>query len=422
MTDIGQTINDILRARAKVREAGFSAGGMESPRRRSRILTAAIGAGFVGLLALGACGGDDNQDVTPAGAAGSGAGVSGTATSSAAASSTGGSSATASSVGGARATTPSAGKSGGAGKASAGKAGGAGKASAGKAGAAGKAGTTSNGGKPSVARPLSTGLSFETITETPGVAPYFNINRPKDLDAAIAKTGGPLPVITWGNGACMRSDAMWKTFYDRWASAGWFVLSLNTVPAGASGSSSITADDQQALNDWLFAEVEKKDSPYAGKLDTKRVVAAGNSCGGVTALTVGSRDERVTALFILAGSSGLGSSNATIMNGIKVPVCWIEGGEEELSRGPATSDYENLADDVPALMVVRSSGDHLLISNDLTSHAQSAEISLNWLDLALYGTPEAHKVLTSKGPLCSGCEASLWTVLMSQNLDKLVKK
>jgi predicted dienelactone hydrolase len=254
------------------------------------------------------------------------------------------------------------------------------------------------------------------------VAPYFNINRPKDIDAAIAKTGGPLPVITWGNGACMRSDAMWQTFYDRWASAGWFVLSLNTVPAGASGSSSITADDQDAMVDWVFTEVEKKGSPYAGKLDTKRVVAAGNSCGGVTALTVGSTDKRVTALFILAGSSGLGSSNATIMNGIKVPVCWIEGGTEELSRGPATSDYENLADDVPAMMVVRSSGDHIAISNDLTNHAQSAEISLNWLDLALYGTPDAYKVLTSKGPLCSGCEASLWTVLMSQNLDKLVKK
>jgi len=268
---------------------------------------------------------------------------------------------------------------------------------------------------------LSAGLSFEITVETPGDPPYFNIYRPADLDAAIAETGGPLPVIVWANGACMRSDAMWQVLYNRWASGGYVTLALNTVPAGAVESSSVTAEDQIALVDWLFAEVKEAGSPYAGKLDTTRVIASGNSCGGVTSLNAASRDQRMTALFILSGSSALGTSDPNIMRGITVPVFWIEGGTEDISRAAATADYENLADDVPALIVTRSSGDHLAISNDLTNLGMSAEMALHWLDLALYGIPEAYEVLTSGGPLCTGCDASLWTVFQSQNLETLLK-
>ena len=71
------------------------------------------------------------------------------------------------------------------------------------------------------------------------------------------------------------------------------------------------------------------------------------------------------------------------------------------------------------MIVTRSSGDHLTISyGDQTIVAREAEISLNWMDLALYGTREAYDALTSQN-ICTGCDPGLWT-LTSKNLETLL--
>lgn len=278
------------------------------------------------------------------------------------------------------------------------------------ASAAGAAGSNT---PPAAARPPAVGLKLPTMMESPMVAPWFNITRPTDLSA----TNQPLPVIAWANGGCFRSDFTWQPLFDVWAAGGFVVLALTESPSdGPLGTT--TADDQEALVDWAIAENEKAGGSYAGKLDIKRIVAVGNSCGGVTALTLASMDPRIAAVFVLSGSSALGDTDKSIMGKIKVPVGYVTGAPgEDIANGPANSDYDALPEGIPAMIVNRSSGDHLTVSTDEKVLPQDAQIGLNWMDLAVFGTHEAFDTLSSP-TVCTGCDMGVWT-LKSKNMDKL---
>lgn len=277
-------------------------------------------------------------------------------------------------------------------------------ATAGAGGAGGAGGTASS-------RPLSSTLKLPTMMETPGVAPFFHVWRPTDLSAVEGK----LPVVVWANGACNRNDAGFKPLFEKWASGGYFVVSLTS----GGGSSSTTIADQLALLEWVVEQAEMAGGPYNGKLDLDRIAAGGNSCGGITSLGLASMDERVAVVFVLSGSSGFGGADATVINGIKVPVAYVVGGEEDIARANAESDYEAFAAGLPAMVVNRSSGDHLTISNDQGVMVDAADISVNWLDLTMFGLQGALDALNTP-TVCAGCEAGLWT-LTSKNLETLVK-
>lgn len=293
-----------------------------------------------------------------------------------------------------------------------------GRGGSGARGAAGSVAAKPDAGGSGTLRPLATSLSLPTTMETPGVAPWFNVYRPTDLAAAVAATGQPLPIIAWANGGCYRSAFTWEPLYERWAAGGFVVLALDV---GSDGNPLVmtTVDDQIALIDWALEQAEKEGSPYVGRLDTKRIVAAGNSCGGVTALGVAAKDKRVAAVFVLSGSSALGSTDANVMGAISVPVGYATGGTEDVSHAAVFADYEALPDGIPAMIVSRSSGDHVTVSTDTTILPQEAEMALNWMDLSLYGTKKACEALSS-ATVCSGCEPGVWT-LTSKHLETLQK-
>jgi len=373
--------------------------------RQSRSGATTACASLIALLALGACGADRRVDDDTAGAtvhAGAGAAAAGAI------------------VGG----------TGGAGGTGAGAGGGAPTASqqvdagaitatpdAGEPEADAPTASTPDANVPAERSPAST-FTFEPTTETPGEAPYFVVHRPDDLDVAVAETGGPLPVIVWGNGGCFRFSAAWDELFQRWVTGGFVVLALDVLPDN-NPLAAHTADDHGALVDWVIAENEDPASPYAGKLDTARIVSAGNSCGGVTALTVAAADDRVAAVFVLSGSSAIGTTDVSIMGAITAPVGYIEGGPEDISRAAAEMDYAAMTDGVPAMIVARSTGDHLTVSyGDQTIVAREAEMSLHWMDLALYGTRAAYDALTSP-TICTNCDPGLWT-LTSKHLEALL--
>lgn len=258
-------------------------------------------------------------------------------------------------------------------------------------------------------------LNLPTMKESPMVAPHFNVYRPTDLSA----TGEPLPVVLWANGGCFRAEDTWKQLFDRWAKSGFVVLALTATPGGLGALSQSTVDDQNKLVDWVVEQNNKQGGPYAGKLDLKRIVAAGNSCGGVTALGVAAKDMRIASVFVLSGSSAVGSVDRNVMGKIKVPVGYVVGGTEDIARANAEGDYAALSAGVPAMIVSRASGEHQTVSTDMMILDDVAEISLHWLDLSLYGTQEAYDQLSSS-KVCAGCDAGPWT-LKQKELQKLVK-
>jgi hypothetical protein len=412
------------RIRQQKKRSGRASKGMNCKSISERLVATLLG---LVVLAFWACSSDDTSSgavtAPTAGTPSTTAGASGTA---GATSGTG--AGTAGSARGATTGAPSAGTRGGAGTTAgasgttSGTAGAAGTTSAtagmngmATAGAAATAGAggASGTGAPTSTRPLASTLKLPTMKENHAVAPFFNIWRPTDL----TKIEGKLPIFVWNNGACSRNDAVFKPLFDKWASGGWIVLSLTS----GGGGSSTTQADHKALVDWVFAEAAKTDSPYKDKLDLDHVTAGGNSCGGITALGLAAADKRVTGIWVLSGSSGMGGANTMVTNAIKIPVAFMCGGTDDIARANLEADYAAFGAGIPAMMVERSSGDHLTLSNlsgDIGG--QAAEVSLNWLDLTTYGLQGALDALNSP-TVCTGCMSGLWK-MTSKNLETLVKK
>ncbi len=253
-----------------------------------------------------------------------------------------------------------------------------------------------------------------TVVEQVTGLPDHNIYRPADLDA----TGAPLPVIVWGNGGCVRYDAVWSDLLTRWAGAGFVVT--HTVPSSGADPTAnpTTAADLAAMIDWAAAENERAGSPYAGHLDLDRVVAAGNSCGGIIALGLASGDSRVQAVFVLSGSSvppgASAEAAAAIMGNILVPVGYAIGGPEDIASVPAKQDYDALPAGVPAYIAARVEGDHRTVSTDPDILRDVAEISTRWIDFALFGDPGVRQALLADP--CGDCAAGTWTI-EAKNLE-----
>ncbi|MET0343402.1 MAG: hypothetical protein ABW252_20495 [Polyangiales bacterium] len=258
-------------------------------------------------------------------------------------------------------------------------------------------------------------LNVSITTEPPKVAPWFKVFRPADLKAV----GRPLPVVAWANGGCFRSEFTWDPLFKRWAAAGIIVLALTANPKdgllGALTASNVT--HHKALIEWAVKENETEGSPYQGLIDTKRLVLAGNSCGGVTALGAAAQEPRASAVFVLSGSSALAATDRNVMGKIKVPVGYVVGGKEDIAGANALADYEALSAGVPGLLVSRAQGDHVFVSTTPEVLAEVAKISLDWLDLALFRTPSAKATLKSP-TVCTGCKAGTW-IVKDKNLETL---
>jgi predicted dienelactone hydrolase len=242
------------------------------------------------------------------------------------------------------------------------------------------------------------------------------VYRPKDLTA----TGTPLPVIVWADGGCVRYDKVWAPLLQAWARSGFVVIAITTPPAAdprAAGAS--TADDQAHAIDWAATANRPNNGQYAGRLDLHKVVAAGNSCGGITTLTLTARDPRVRAAFVLSGSSvppgGTREAAAAIMGNIHVPVGYVNGGPEDISTTYIAQDLDVMAPGVPRYWVHRATGAHQDVSTDPAILADVAEISTNWIDYSLDGNPRLRTTLL-RDP-CAACPPGTWTPTSSDLSD-----
>lgn len=287
----------------------------------------------------------------------------------------------------------------------------------GAGGALGSAAGSDAGGNvvaPPSRSPL-TGIMVPTTRDKVTEQPVFDVTHPTDL----TQLPGSLPVLVWANGACLRSDVTWRPLFDRWASAGFVVLSLASSGSDDDVGSMLgttTKTEHAALIDWVVKA--NANGTYAGKLDLDRIVIAGNSCGAVTALQVAAEDARVAAVFVLSGASG--DVGQSIMQAITIPVGYVIGcPNEDIAATSANSDYDALKAGVPAMIVNRTSGDHVTVSSDMQVLPEDAEIALNWLDLALYGTKAAYDTLLTPG-VCEHCTPGAW-LLKSKHLELLVK-
>lgn len=165
--------------------------------------------------------------------------------------------------------------------------------------------------------PQGTG-PHKAIMEADPSLPTHTEYRPKDLNALGSQK---LPIIVWGNGACVNVGNRFRHFLTEIASYGFLAIAIGPIgpkemeaapqtnPAVRSGGGPAAAPPNantppatrssqliDAMN-WAIAEDGREDSRYFGKLDTSKIAVMGQSCGGVQAIQASS-DPRVTATVI----------------------------------------------------------------------------------------------------------------------------
>jgi len=98
---------------------------------------------------------------------------------------------------------------------------------------------------------------------------------------------------------------------------------------------------------------------------------------------------------------------AAIMGKIHVPVGYVNGGPQDISTAYIRQDYAALPSGVPAYAAHRSEGDHITVSVAPAVQPEVAEISTNWIDFALYGSPALARSIVADP--CSSCPPGTWS-------------
>ena len=252
-------------------------------------------------------------------------------------------------------------------------------------------------------------VNVETVSGTPGLRVY----RPRDL--AKFPASDTLPIVVWGNGACLADGSNFAGYLSTIASYGFLVVGSAPVP-GNPQARLASADLIKAL-DWAQAEGSRKGSPLAGKIKTDAVAVMGMSCGGNLALEA-ARDPRVKTLGMwnsgvwISGEMRTGDGTLLVATTkkdlayIHGPTLYINGDKIDPAMANAADDVARL-DKVPVFFGSRHGSGH----SGTYSHANGGEfanIAVAWLRWQLKGDKGAGKVFS--GADCSLCTDPNWTV------------
>ena len=256
---------------------------------------------------------------------------------------------------------------------------------------------------------------FKAVMQEEPSLPMHTVFCPQDLTPFGEKN--PLPVVVWGNGACYNSPFEHYLFLNEIASHGYIILASGYMPKEDEpykfDTIRSTANQQIESIEWILAQNADKKSPYYQKVDTKHILAAGMSCGGLQTLT-NSADPRLSGLMIcnsglfinpMGAMPGMDMPSKEILNDIKVPIIYILGGEEDIAYGNGMDDFHRI-NHVPAIACNYPVG-----HGGTYAQPHGGEFSIvatAWLDWQTKGSEEAAKMFV--GEDCQLAQREGWTV------------
>lgn len=144
---------------------------------------------------------------------------------------------------------------------------------------------------------------YKAIITSDQSFPDYAIYRPADMKAAV-DAEGKLPIIVYGNGGCRAISVEFEKFLTEIASHGYVIAAigpLSHMNLLQSWQAQIPSSDASMLNramDWWVEQANRPGSEYYNMIDTDKIAAMGQSCGGLQALTA-STDPRVKTSVIL---------------------------------------------------------------------------------------------------------------------------
>lgn len=279
--------------------------------------------------------------------------------------------------------------------------------------------------------------AFNAVPNTPGDGPYpaiietdptlpgHVIYRPADLSPF---EGGKLPIMVWGNGACVDDGTAHRLHLAQIASYGYLVIAAGgwrsgpgatepraAQPGPAAGGplrAATTTEDVKAGLDWAIAEHNRDGSRFQGKLRPDAAAAAGHSCGGLQAIELAA-DPRIKT--VLVHNSGVFNDGASPISGMRVdksmlqrfhsPVIYILGGPNDIAYANGMDDFERLPP-VPAVLADLPVGHGGTFSEPMGGAV--AHVAVDWLEWQLKGDKTAAR--TFVGANCRLCTGTAWSI------------
>jgi dienelactone hydrolase len=281
--------------------------------------------------------------------------------------------------------------------------------------------------------PIGSG-PYRAVMETDPGLPTHTVYHPRDA------VSGKLPLVAWGNGACVNAGNSFRWFLSDISSYGYVVVALgpianrrpmppapmapiapSTATAAVAGTLPPPATHSSQLIDainWAIAENDRKDSRFYQRLDTQAIAVMGMSCGGAQAIEA-SADPRVRTTVIW--NSGLfrepttmGGGKALTKDDLKKlhgPTAYISGDEEDIAYVNANEDFD-LIQHIP---VLRAYSRGILHGGTYAERngGEFAGIAVAWLNWQLRGDQRAALMFVGKD--CGLCVNPHW-VVRSKNL------
>jgi len=266
------------------------------------------------------------------------------------------------------------------------------------------------------------------MLDEPGL-PTHTVYRPADLAAAASR--GALPIIAWGNGACVNYGNRFRYFLTEIASQGYLVLAIGPIGpvwlewnTQARGDPNVRPEDRAAPShaeqlidaiDWALAENQRADSVYFGRLDATQVAVMGMSCGGLQAIAAAA-DPRVKTLMVwnsgtfpegtkpLAGTGEASKASLTLLH---TPVAYITGDASDIAFDNANDDYAAISA-VPIFRAWQLGIGHSGTYRE-PAGGSFTPVGIAWLDWQLKGDQHAGRMFS--GETCGLCTDERWVVM-----------
>jgi len=278
--------------------------------------------------------------------------------------------------------------------------------------------------------------AFPALMEADPGLPTHIVYRPKDLSTLGATR---LPIVVWGNGACVNVGNAFRHFLTEIASHGYLAIAIgpmgperNVAPATAAPPAlpprpqatgtapalprAATTASQliDALN-WAVAENIRAGSRYFGKLDTTKVAAMGMSCGGLQAIDA-AHDPRVTTLGVWNSGVIAGGPDARVIAGadatkeslktLRVPAIYITGDASDIAYPNAEDDFARL-NHIPVFRAWLEKMGHSGTYSEPNGGA-FGKVAVAWLQWRLRNDAHAARMFVGKD--CGLCAMPGWHV------------
>ncbi len=273
---------------------------------------------------------------------------------------------------------------------------------------------------------------FQAILEQDSSLPTHTVYRPQDL----SKVKGKMPIIAWGNGACVNNGLAHRNFLMEIASHGFLAIAIGPPvappPAGAgkggapkggapkggggpvAGPATKSSQLIDAIN-WALAENNRKESPYKGKLDASKIAVMGMSCGGIQAYAVATEPRvKLVGIFnsgILPAPSGPGAPamediRKDQLDKLHTPIFYVTGDKTDIAYENGMDDFKRITK-VPAIHTFKDGVGHGGTYSQ-PNGGDFARVAVAMLKWQLKGEKDQAKMFV--GADCSLCKEAGWHV------------